>query len=188
MLPVYRGRVKFFNRDKGYGFIIPTERGGPNVFMHAKYYSGVSDDFRDELALAFGDEVMDLWKLEYRAPQAGEEVVYCEYEPSGGGLMAVNWTFAKVWDRSQFMMEIFCRHGDGFIRVMQSGTRERRYRPTLIWKGTYDEFVGRLDRHELNYDESVYTEELWLNSKWKRTFRDPRNWHPDYKPRKSLTS
>jgi cold shock CspA family protein len=184
MLQVYRGRVKFFKRDKGYGFIIPTERGGRNVFLHAKYYSGVSNDFHGELELAFGDEVMSLWKPGYREPQTREEVVYCEYEVPNNDLMAIHWTFAKTWDRAQFMMNLFHQHGDGFIRVMRSGMRENRYRPTLIWKGTYNEFVALLDGQGFNpidFDDSVYTEELGIDSKWTRSWHDPRNWHPRFK-------
>jgi hypothetical protein len=186
MLQVYRGRVKFFKRKEGYGFIIPTEKGRPDVFLHPRYYSGVSNDFHGELELAFGGEVMSLWKPDYREPQTREEVVYCEYQDPNKGLLAVNWTFAKTWDRAQFMVNLFEKHGDGFIRVMRSGTRENRYRPTLIWKGTYHEFAALLDRKALDYHESVYTEELGIDSKWDRTWRDPRNWHEKYKKTSGL--
>lgn len=184
MLQVYRGRVKFFKKDKGFGFIIPTQKGGKDVFLHATYYSGVSNDFRGELELAFGGEVLNLWKPDYHAPQTREEVVYCEYTDPKRGLMAVHWTFAKTWDRAQYMAGLFEKHGEGFIRVMRSGTRQNRFRPMLIWKGTYNEFVGMLDRHEfkpIDFDDFVYTEELGIDSKWTRSWQDPRNWHPSFK-------
>ena len=180
MLQVYRGRVKFFKRDKGYGFITPTQKGGPDVFFHARYFSGVVKDFQFELELDFEGQALNTWMPEYRVPKPGDIVVYCEAQDQKG-LMAINWTFAKDWDRAQFMTNLFKRWGNGFIRVMRSGTRENRYRPTFIWKGTYNEFVRLLDRKELNYDESVYTEELLISSKWERSWRDPRNWHDNYR-------
>lgn len=181
MLQVYRGRVKFFKRNNGYGFIVPTQKGGPDVFLHAKHYSGMSSDFGE---LEFNDGALIMWTPEYHEPQPKEEVVYHEYQEPHKGLMAVYWAFAKDWDHAQFMVRLFKRHGDGFIRVMRSGTRENRYRPTLIWKGTYKQFIAMLDSQEFNpvdFDQSVYTEELTISSKWERSFRDPRNWHPNFK-------
>jgi hypothetical protein len=178
MLQVYRGRVKFFKRDKGYGFIVPTQKGKPDVFLHAKYYSGMSNHFGE---LEFNDGALIQWTPDYHEPKPHEEVVYCEYQEPRKGLMAVYWTFAKTWDRAQFMVNLFKRHGEGFIRVMRSGTRENRYRPTLIWKGTSKEFDELLNHKKLEYSESVYTEELGIDSRWTRSWHDPRNWHPNYK-------
>lgn len=46
-----KGRVKWFNESKGYGFI--TRDNGPDVFVH--YKAIVGDGFR---TLAEGEEVM----------------------------------------------------------------------------------------------------------------------------------
>ena len=178
MLQVYRGRVKFFKRDNGYGFITPTQKGGPDVFLHAKHYSGMSNDFGE---LDFDDGALIMWAPEYHEPKPQEEIVYCEYLEPRKGLMANYWAFAKDWDHAQFMTDLFKRWGGGFIRVMRSGTQEKCYRPTLIWKGTRKEFAALLDRKALEYDESVYTEELNISSEWKRSYHDPRNWHKSYK-------
>ena len=178
MLQFYRGRVKLFKRDKRYGFIVPTQKGGADVFLHANHYSGMSNDFGE---LEFDDGALIMWTPDYHEPKPQEEVVYCEWQDPCRGLRATYWAFAKEWDHAQFMVGLFKNHGDGFIRVMRSGIRENRYRPTLIWKGTRKEFASLLDRHEIDYDESVYTEELMISSKWQRSWHDPRNWHPNYK-------
>jgi CspA family cold shock protein len=39
-----QGTVKFFNNDKGFGFIVPEEKGGSDVFVHA---NGLVDEVRE---------------------------------------------------------------------------------------------------------------------------------------------
>jgi CspA family cold shock protein len=41
--PKLRGRVKFFNTDKGFGFIVPDD-GGRDIFLHRKGFDPLPAD------------------------------------------------------------------------------------------------------------------------------------------------
>lgn len=43
-----KGKVKFFNTEKGFGFIVPEE--GEDIFVHA---SGLIDDIREDDEVEF---------------------------------------------------------------------------------------------------------------------------------------
>lgn len=47
-----QGTVKFFNSDKGFGFIVPTE-GGDDIFVHS---SGLVDEIRENDQVEFDTE------------------------------------------------------------------------------------------------------------------------------------
>ncbi len=40
-----QGTVKFFNTEKGFGFIVPEEESGNDVFVHA---NGLLDEVRED--------------------------------------------------------------------------------------------------------------------------------------------
>jgi hypothetical protein len=161
--------------------IAPIETGGSDVFLHARYFSGMRRNFGD-LELDF-DTMLDDFDFmpKYRDPQHGDLLVYSQGN-NLKGIFAMHWTFAKDWDRVEKLNRVMQERGQGFIRIMRSGNRENRFRPTLVWKGTHDEFMYLLDSQDLIFDKSIYTEELGINGSWKRTYRDPRNWHPKYMP------
>ena len=51
------GRVKFYNDDKGYGFIEPDD-GSKDVFVHITSVSDASvDDFREDRRVSFNERI-----------------------------------------------------------------------------------------------------------------------------------
>lgn len=65
-----KGRVKWFNPQKGYGFIV-TEKKGPDVFVH---YSAIEGDEKYK-QLNEGDNVEFIIKKGPKGMQAEEVVV-----------------------------------------------------------------------------------------------------------------
>lgn len=47
-----QGKVKFFNDDKGFGFIVPSD-GGNDIFVHS---SGLVDEIRENDEVEFDTE------------------------------------------------------------------------------------------------------------------------------------
>jgi CspA family cold shock protein len=47
-----RGTVKFFNNDKGFGFIVPEESGS-DIFVHAK---GLIDEIKENDKVEYEEE------------------------------------------------------------------------------------------------------------------------------------
>jgi len=56
-LTMQRGQIKWFDSEKGYGFIEPQD-GGEDVFLHANNITGSTrgDDLRDGQTMAFETE------------------------------------------------------------------------------------------------------------------------------------
>ena len=58
------GRVKFYNDDKGYGFIEPDD-GSKDVFVHITSVSDASvDDFREDRRVSFNERISRSGKSE----------------------------------------------------------------------------------------------------------------------------
>jgi len=62
-----RGKVKWFNDDKGFGFIIP-DGGGPDVFVHFRFIKEEKE--RGWRTLEEGEEVEYDVRQDPRGPQA----------------------------------------------------------------------------------------------------------------------
>lgn len=185
MLQIHRGKVKFFRKDQGWGYIIP-EDGSKEVFFHVKYHSGIVEDFPGELKLENPSapmtgrpiliETYDVWQ----APEKGETLVYETYK-GDRGLMALHWLRPWVVERAQQMLAMRPAPDNSFTRVMRSESRINKYRPVCVWKGTSEEFRKKLDAgFPEMHDPRYYVEELEITSEWKRVYH-PNGWHEKYK-------
>lgn len=61
-----KGRVKWFNSEKGYGFITPDD-GGRDVFAH---YTGIKQEGKNRRDLADGDAVEFTVQQSDKGPKA----------------------------------------------------------------------------------------------------------------------
>ncbi len=47
-----RGKIKFYKKDKGFGFITPDD-GSPDVFFHISAVDGTEEDIRQDAKVNF---------------------------------------------------------------------------------------------------------------------------------------
>lgn len=180
MLHILRGKVKFFLFDKGYGFITPDD-GGPDVWFHYDFYSGLSEHCDGELKLEFDTEA-DL-AADYRPPQKGEPIVYRLHQGPKGP-MAVNWLYPATLEQAEKALADRPDSPDNpLIKVMRLGPEElaeKGMMPKEIWAGHDQGFRAKLDEgFPEMFDEHVYVLRMGINGKWSRMWH-PTDWHPKY--------
>lgn len=180
MLQVLRGRVKFFVREKGYGFITP-DVNGPDIFFHISYYSGPEEKYRGELSLNFQNELPYL--LAHRVPMTGDQLVYEELsaEASGKkGPIAIHWSFKDDWERALAVIAARPEPQNWRVRLVLPGNPVNKFKPTYIWEVDFDEFEKKLDEGFPEVLEpDVYHFEVLYATGWERTWH-PREWHHKY--------
>lgn len=187
MSHLHRGKVEFFNRQKGWGFITPNEGKKPNgkgVFFHVADLCGVTDNFMCVLDLMPLKEAV--LAPEYHDPRPGEEIVYTEMDDgfTTSRFKAVQWTYGSTYDRGDKMITIREQVAPclwvPYIRVMCAPTKEGK-RPRVIWKGNEQEFGFKLTMgFPFMFSSLSYVEKLNIASRWVRTTH-PVNWHSNYR-------
>lgn len=180
MLQVHRGTVKFFNRERGFGFIRPNN-GGKDIFFHVDYFSGVSEKWPGELEMQFdGDATL---QCEYRIPAEDDEIAYNVFDKPDKGPMAVHWLFSETWDlATQRLAERPDYPANNKVRIIRTyRAGDILYPPEVVWEGHDNEFRKKLneDLPEVFSEEHAF-EELNLNNEWERMWH-PSQWHPKYK-------
>jgi len=177
MFQVKRGRIKLFNKDKGWGFIIPND-GSKDVFFHVSGFNWPAERYHGELMLdEFKTDIPDQWKEAhpYQAPVENDWVVYLEYAGKKGPA-TLNWSYEAWWDEAQKVIDAREDPCHPKIQVWRWKGPERQ----LVWTGTYEKYRQKLDQDfpEI-WEPYVHTEE-YLATGWQRAWH-PCNWHDSYK-------
>lgn len=178
MLEIFRGQVKFFNRDKGFGFITP-EKPGRDVFFHVDHFSDVTENSYGILELDFDPE------SGYKTPERGDKIHYNEYENTKG-LMAIRWTFSEAYDKAAKIVSERPRPHNPKVRVARpSQDPVKKFEPIPIWEGWYFDFLEKLDKKEFDFSNpsvfvGVYAEVFLAYDAWVR-LPHPRDWHQSYR-------
>lgn len=160
-MPVFfRGRVKFFDTEKKYGFIIPNLKTEPEILLLEKNYS-YPKELSGELVLPPKEN-----DLHYKIPVERKILIY-QIVQEQKGPVALPWTFAEYWDKELLALVKRNLPAVQYLRVI---SKESRRKPTVLWKGFCDEYEKLFEKGfpkeftgELH--TQVITEAGWLDLK-----------------------
>lgn len=163
------GKVKFFDNVRGFGFITPIE-GGADVFFHIK-------DFSKPQEKCLGGLNLELYPLVgYQRPNEGDLAVFILSDlPNSKGPKALCWAFAEAWDEAKKIISARPDPKKPQMRIVRRGSS-----PAVVWEGSYDEYVKKLDEGLPEANDGNYFFNELLATGWSRTLH-PREWHPKYK-------
>lgn len=113
-----RGVVKFFDPNKGWGFIIPDERNPADpdecVFFRSRGGFHLQEEFMGEITMDLANSIVG-------APESGDEVVYEEssdWHSSTRGPSAWAWSYMGYYRRARRIIEARTVVNDLLCRVV----------------------------------------------------------------------
>lgn len=169
---IKEGRVKFFKKDKGWGFI-ETDEG--DIFFHAEYFSEPIED------IGFGELTLEFSYDEHREPKSGDGVMLDILYSGPKGPMAVHWCFKDQWQKALAVIGQRVDPEVPWTRVIDERKGHIK-EDQVIWEGTYREFERQLELGEVPGMESdslaIFLQVRKVQG-WE-TEQHPRCWHPKY--------